>query len=77
VLPYLGVFTYLIVRGRHMAENAADEARRRDEAFRSYVRDAAGSPTGVDQLSTLASMRADGVITDAEFERMKAKVTVG
>ena len=77
VLPYLGVFTYLIVRGRRMTENSMDEARRHDEAFRAYVQDAAGAPasTGVDQLSTLASMRADGVISDDEFERMKAKVT--
>ena len=78
VLPFLGVFTYLIVRGKHMAENSADEARRRDEEFRAYVRDAAGTTgpsSSVDQLSTLSSMRADGVITDTEFERMKAKIT--
>jgi hypothetical protein len=63
-----------------MAENSMDEAKRRDEAFRAYVRDAAGSaeaPTGVDQLSTLTSMRDSGVITDSEFDRMRAEVTVG
>lgn len=77
VLPYLGVFTYLIARGRKMSEHAMDEARQRDEAFRGYVRDVVVTtpPTGVDQLSTLASLRKDGVIDDAEFERMRAKVT--
>ena len=75
-LPYLGVFTYLIARGRKMSEHAMDEAHRRDAAFRSYVQEAAATtPSDVDQLSKLASLRAEGVIDDAEFERMKAKVT--
>ncbi len=76
VLPYLGVFVYLIARGSKMAEHSMEQARRRDEMFRSYVREAAGTaPSEADQLSKLASLRADGVIDDAEFERMKAKVT--
>ena len=75
VLPYLGVFVYLIARGRKMTEHAMDDAHARDQAFRSYVQEAAASaPTSVDQLSRLASLRAEGVIDDAEFERMKAKV---
>jgi Phospholipase_D-nuclease N-terminal/Short C-terminal domain len=75
VLPYLGVFVYLIARGHKMAENSMAEAQRRDQMFRSYVRDAAGTPSSVDQLSTLSTLRSDGVITDQEYERMKAKVT--
>jgi hypothetical protein len=75
VLPYLGVFVYLIARGHKMAENSMAEAQRRDEMFRSYVRDAAGTATPTDQLSTLATLRSDGVISDVEYERMKAKVT--
>jgi hypothetical protein len=76
VLPYLGVFVYLIARGHKMGEHAAEQARRQDEAFRSYVKEAAATPASeVDQLSKLASLRAEGVITDEEFERMKAKVT--
>jgi hypothetical protein len=76
VLPYLGVFVYLIARGHKMGEHAAEQARRQDQAFRSYVKEAAATPASeVDQLSKLASLRAEGVITDDEFERMKAKVT--
>jgi hypothetical protein len=78
VLPYLGVFTYLIARGRKMSEHTMDEAHRRDAEFRGYVQEVvATTPSDVDQLSKLASLRAEGVIDDAEFERMKAKVTVG
>ena len=75
-LPYLGVFTYLIARGKKMSEHAMDEARARDEMFRGYVRDVvATTPSSADQLATLASLKADGVIDEAEFQRMKAKVT--
>jgi Short C-terminal domain/Phospholipase_D-nuclease N-terminal len=76
VLPYLGIFVYLIARGRQMGERAVDDAHRRDEQFRSYVRDAAATPSSeVDQLSKLASLKAEGVIDDAEFQRMKARLT--
>jgi hypothetical protein len=76
VLPYLGVFVYLIARGHKMTEHSMEQARMRDEMFRGYVREAAGTaPSIPDQLSKLASLRSDGVIDDAEYERMKAKVT--
>jgi hypothetical protein len=75
VLPFLGVFTYLIARGRQMSEHAADAAYARDELVRGYARNvAATAPSEVDQLSQLASLRASGAIDDAEFDRMKAKV---
>src|SRR5467141_2958418 len=57
-MPYLGVFVYLIARGRKMSDHALDEARARDEMFRGYVREAAveTTPTGVDQLAKLTTM---------------------
>ena len=72
--PFLGVFTYLIVRGKKMNEHAIDEARAREEAFRGYVRDVA-TPNPTDQLSQLANLRDQGVINDDEFARMKGKLT--
>jgi type VI protein secretion system component VasK len=75
VLPYLGVFTYLIVRGRKMSEHAMEDARRQDEAFRRYVKDAAGTPTSeVDELAKLVSLREKGAISEDEFQRMKRKI---
>lgn len=75
VLPYIGVFTYLIVRGRKMSERAMDAAYARDEMLQGYTRDVVTTtPTEVDQLSKLASLRASGAIDDAEYNRMKAKV---
>lgn len=75
-LPYLGVFVYLIARGHKMGEHAAEDARRMDEAQRAYIRDAVGSGASpAEELSKLADLKAQGVIDDAEFERLKAKVT--
>jgi len=76
VLPFLGVFVYLIARGGKMHERAAAEAAQQQKAFDTYVRQTAGSD-GADtasQLSKLADLKAQGVITDAEFEAQKAKV---
>ena len=75
-LPYLGVFVYLIARGKKMGEHAVADAQAQDQAFRAYVKEAAGSGASpADQLAQLAALRDQGVIDDAEFARMKAKVT--
>jgi hypothetical protein len=74
-LPLIGILTYLIVRGPSMHERSAQQARQQDEAFRSYVQEAAGSPTSsADQLAKLADLRQRGVITSEEFEQEKTKV---
>jgi Short C-terminal domain/Phospholipase_D-nuclease N-terminal len=73
VLPYLGVFIYLIVRGHRMSENAAEAARQQDAAFRQYVQEAAKPPSPADELAKLAKLREDGTITDAEYARLKEK----
>ncbi len=76
ILPFLGVFVYLIARGNKMHERAAAQAAEQQKAFDSYVRQAAGSE-GADtasQLAKLADLKSQGVLTDAEFEAQKAKV---
>ncbi|MBL1287534.1 SHOCT domain-containing protein [Streptomyces sp. NPDC057699] len=76
VLPYLGVFLYLVLRGRSMRERDITEAKEQEQAFRSYVRKAAG-PGGsehVDELAKLAEMKRNGDLSAEEYERAKAKV---
>ncbi len=73
IIPVIGVLVYLIVRGGSMHDRAQQQAVRQDEAFRSYVQDAAAS-SPADQLSKLADLRSQGVITDDEFAREKAKI---
>jgi hypothetical protein len=73
IIPLIGVLVYLIVRGGSMHERQAQQARQQDDAFRSYVQQAA-SPTSADQLAKLADLRDRDVITADEFEREKAKI---
>jgi Short C-terminal domain/Phospholipase_D-nuclease N-terminal len=74
VVPYLGVFVYLIARGHKMSAHAASAARQQDEATRQYIRNAAGSAgSASDEVARLADLRDRGVITDAEFQQAKAK----
>ena len=73
-MPYLGVFVYLIARGHKMGEHALEAAQAQDQAFRAYVQDAAaGAPSDADQLAKLAQLHDQGVIDDAEFQKLKAK----
>ena len=76
VLPYLGVFVYLIARGGKMHERAAQQAAQQQKAFDQYVKQAAGTSgdTAADQLSKLADLKSQGVLTDAEFDAQKAKI---
>ena len=73
VLPYLGVFVYLIARGHKMGEHAAQAAQQQDAAFRQYVQDATAT-SAADQLTKLADLRTTGAIDDAEYQQLKAKV---
>ena len=75
VLPYLGVFVYLIARGHKMSEHAMEAAQAQDAAQRAYIQQAAGTaPSAADELARIADLKAKGVIDDAEFAAMKAKV---
>jgi hypothetical protein len=79
VFPFLGVLIYLIARGSKMHERAAKEAELQQKAFDQYVRQAAGTSgaTTADEISKLADLKSQGLITDAEFETEKAKILAG
>jgi len=74
ILPYLGVFVYLISQGKGMAERRADEIRASQASFDSYVRDVAtaeSSPS--DQIAKAKELLDSGVIDQAEFDALKRK----
>ncbi len=75
VLPFLGVFVYLIARGHKMQEHAAQAAQAQDAAMRQYVQSVASTSGGsaADEVARLADLRDKGVITEAEFQQGKAK----
>jgi hypothetical protein len=73
VLPYLGVFVYLIARGHKMGEHAVRDASRREDQMRSYVQEVAGTSTA-GEIERLAQLQQQGAITEEEFRQAKAKM---
>ena len=74
-LPLLGVLIYLIAHGGKMQERASQDARQQQQEFDTYVQEVAGSEANpADQLTKLAQLRDEGVLTEQEFQAPKAKV---
>jgi hypothetical protein len=74
ILPFLGIFVYLIARGGKMHERAAAAASQQQEAMDQYIKEAAGGSSAADQLSKLAALKDQGAIDQAEFDAQKAKI---
>ena len=76
ILPFLGVFVYLIARGGKMQGRAARDAAQQQQAFDQYVQQTAGTSgsTTADQLAKLADLKSRGVLSEDEFQAQKAKI---
>ena len=69
VLPYFGVFIYLITQSRGMAERNGQ----RMQAARAELQHMVGfSPA--DELEKLGRLRAANTISDEEYGRMRARI---
>jgi len=79
LMPYLGVFVYLIVNGGGIAKRNEAQAEQMQKAFDARVREAAaagGSGSGGGAASEIAEahrLLESGAITQEEFERLKRK----
>ena len=74
IIPWLGVLVYLIARGHKMQEHQARAMEQQQAMTRQYVQSVAGSGGGsADEIERLAKLKADGVITQEEFDAGKAK----
>src|SRR5262245_13980013 len=69
-VPILGLLIYMISQGDGAAKRAAEKAKARGEMMASMAPPASTT----DELTKLGQLRADGTITQAEFDSMKAKL---
>lgn len=74
ILPFLGVFIYLIANGGKMQERSMESAAAAQQAQDSYIKSVAGTETTADQLKTLSDLHDAGKLTDEEFAAQKAKL---
>jgi len=73
VVPWLGVLSYLIIRGDGMQERNLQSVAEAAERQRAYIQNVAGASTA-DELSKLSDLKENGVITEAQFEAQKVKL---
>jgi hypothetical protein len=76
VVPFIGVFVYLIVQGRQMAERRATEAHDAQQQFDAHVRAVAGSDGqggAAGQISQAKALLDSGAIDQGEYEKLKQK----
>jgi Short C-terminal domain/Phospholipase_D-nuclease N-terminal len=73
VLPFLGVFVYLIANNDAMTKRTLDRARAQQQQFDDYVRSTAGGGAAA-EIDKAKQLLDSGAITPAEFEALKQKV---
>ncbi len=75
LLPWIGVVTYLIVRGNSMTGRSIAQAQKNEQDFQQYVRETAGTqPSVADELGKLADLHTAGKLSDSDYAQAKARV---
>jgi len=69
VLPYIGIFAYLLTQGWSMGERDVEQA----EAAREQIRSVVGFSVA-DELAKLDALKASGSITAEEYGKLRAKL---
>lgn len=69
VLPYLGIFAYLLTQGRGMGERNEERTRRAREELRQLA-----GVSIADEIEKLERLKKTGTISDQEYTRLRAKV---
>ena len=73
ILPFLGIFIYLIAEGKSMGERAQQRAQAQQSQMDDYVRSVASSGSATDEIARGKELLDSGAITQAEFDQLKAK----
>ncbi len=75
IFPLIGIILYLIFRGNKMRVHQAQAAAGHETGWHwDQHHSSAGHGSKTDQLARLADLRDRGVVSDDEFERLKAEI---
>jgi hypothetical protein len=72
ILPFLGVFIYLIVHGKDMGQRDVADQQAAKASFDDYVRTVTPAG-GAAEIAKAKELLDSGAITQAEFDALKAK----
>jgi hypothetical protein len=72
ILPFLGIFIYLIVRGHGMAGRAAAAQQAAQEQYNKQIRAAGATTSAADQIAQAKALLDQGAINQSEFDALKA-----
>jgi hypothetical protein len=73
ILPFLGVFVYLISQHEGMAQRNIDTAKAQQSQFDQAVREAAGSGGATAEIAKAKELLDSGAISQSEFDALKQK----
>jgi hypothetical protein len=71
VLPYFGVFVYLIVEHQGMTERALKQQQAVQSQMDDYVKSVAGKTSPAEQIAKAKQLLDAGTLTQAEFDQIK------
>ena len=71
VLPFLGVFIYLVTQNEEMTRRSLEHARGQQEQFDQYVRQTAASGGAAAEIEKAKQLLDSGAINQTEFEALK------
>lgn len=69
VLPYVGIFAYILTQGGGMAERNRSQARQARDELRQMV-----GFSAADELMKLEKLKAENAISDQEYARLRARI---
>ena len=73
LLPFLGVFIYLIAEHKGMSERAIKQEEAARSQMDQYVKSVAGAQDPAGQIANAKRLLDSGTITQAEFDQIKQK----
>jgi len=73
-VPFLAALLYLIFRGSGMRERSIAHQREMQQEVNSYIRETASGSSAADELTKLSALHDQKKLSDAEFEKAKAKI---
>jgi len=73
IIPYFGVFIYLIAEHKGMTERAIEAQNNAQAQVDQYVKSVAGAGDPTEQIAKAKQLLDSGTITQAEFDQIKQK----